>query len=42
MDNFLTALNWFVIGAFVGYCWHPILKLIQKIFTEVQQARKEW
>ena len=42
MDDFFKALNWFAIGAIVGYCWHPIFKTIQKIYIEAQRARKEW
>jgi hypothetical protein len=42
MQDFLSALNWFVAGAAVGYCWHPIWEIAKKIFTEALKARQEW
>ena len=33
---------WFVAGAAVGYCWHPIWEIAKKIFTEALKARQEW
>jgi hypothetical protein len=42
MQNFLDALNWFVVGAVIGYFWHPIWELGKKIVSEAQKARKEW
>ena len=42
MQDFLNALNWFAIGAVIGYCWHPIWEIAKKIVTEAQQARKDW
>jgi len=42
MQDFINALNWFVAGAVVGYCWHPVFNIVKKIFTEARRARKEW
>jgi hypothetical protein len=42
MTAFLDALNWFAIGAILGYFWHPIFDTIKKIYIEAQRARKDW
>jgi hypothetical protein len=42
MQDFLNALNWFVVGAAVGYAWHPVWEIAKKIFTEALKARQEW
>ena len=42
MQDFLSALNWFVAGAAVGYVWHPLWEIVKKIFIEALKARQEW
>jgi hypothetical protein len=42
MQDFLTALNWFALGAIAGYLWHPIWEISKKIFTEASKARQDW
>jgi len=42
MTEFLHALNWFVLGAVMGYFWYPLWELGKKIVNEAQKARKEW
>jgi hypothetical protein len=42
MQHFLDALNWFAVGAAVGYFWHPVYSTVKKIFVEAVKARKEW
>ena len=42
MQDFLSALNWFAIGAAVGYVWYPLWDLGKKVVSEAQKARKEW
>jgi len=42
MQDFLNALNWFALGAVVGYFWYPLWELGKKIFTEALKARQEW
>lgn len=42
MQDFLNALNWFAVGAVIGYCWHPVWAVAKKIVTEAAKARREW
>jgi hypothetical protein len=41
-EEFRIAVNYFVIGAAVGYMWHPGWKLIKKIIYEAKVAKHEW
>lgn len=42
MTDFLHALNWFALGAVVGYFGYPLWELGKKIVSEAKKARKEW
>ena len=42
MEVFLDRLNWFIIGAFIGYAWHPLWAIAKKIWSEAKKARDEW
>jgi hypothetical protein len=42
MQNFLDVLNWFVLGAVVGYFANPLWQVAKKIWIEAKKAREEW
>ena len=42
MQDFLSALNWFLIGAVVGYFWYPMWEIGKKIVNEALKAKQEW
>jgi hypothetical protein len=37
-----TALNYFVLGAVVGYFGQPVWNILKKIWYEAKVARNEW
>ena len=37
-----TKFDWFVLGAVLGYAWHPVWHLIKKICVEAKKATEEW
>lgn len=41
-EEFKLALNYFIIGAVVGYFWHPGWIIIKKIIHEAKVAKNEW
>lgn len=40
--DFQLALNYFIIGAMVGYFWHPVWSILKKIWHEAKVAQYEW
>ena len=42
MEQFLNDLNYMLIGAAIGYFFHPIFAIAKKIIKEARQAQKEW
>lgn len=41
-EDIRLFVNGFVIGAAVGYLWHPVWDLIKKIIHEAKVAKHEW
>lgn len=41
-EEIKLALNYLVIGAVIGYFWHPFWQLGKKIVSEAKKAREEW
>jgi hypothetical protein len=32
----------FAYGFAAGYAWNPLWSILKKVYSEAQQARKEW
>ena len=37
-----TKFDWFVLGAVLGYLWHPVWNITKKIWIEAKIAKDEW
>lgn len=41
-EDIKLALNYLIIGASIGYFWHPIWAILKKIWHEAKVAQNEW
>ena len=42
MEQLWNDLALIIYGAAFGYLWHPVWKILKKIWTEAKKAREEW
>ena len=42
MSQFLNDLGYVMLGAAIGYLWHPLWTLLKKIWLEAKKAQEEW
>lgn len=38
----MNQVEWFVCGLLIGYFWHPVWHLAQRVIQEAKIAKQQW